>query len=63
MQVKPNAQRRWPIPELELEVGLLNGWVRIWYQGRLLPLPADLQRELDETQRAEADAQRATEAA
>lgn len=39
---------RHAIPELELEAGLLEGWVRYWYRGKLLPLPADLQRELDE---------------
>jgi Uma2 family endonuclease len=65
--VKPNAHGRHPIPQLDLEVGLLDGWVRFWYQGRLLPLPADLQRDLEEaqrlaereTQRADAEAQRA----
>jgi Uma2 family endonuclease len=45
--VKPNARGRYTIRELELEVGLLDGWVRYWYQGELLPLPADLQRALD----------------
>jgi Uma2 family endonuclease len=49
--VPPNEHGRYPIPELEMEVGLLDGWVRFWYQGELLPLPADLQRDLDETQR------------
>jgi hypothetical protein len=42
---------RCAIPELEMEVGLLDGLVRFWYQGKLLPLPADLQRELDELHR------------
>ena len=28
-------------------MALLDGWVRFWYQGVLLPLPAELQRELD----------------
>jgi Putative restriction endonuclease len=51
VSVKPNEHGRHAIPELELEVGLLEGWVRYWYQGRLLPLPADLQRELDEARR------------
>src|SRR5207237_4889465 len=49
--VKPNAHGRYPIPELDLELGLLDGWVRFWYQGELLPLPADLQRDLDLTRR------------
>jgi Uma2 family endonuclease len=46
--VKPNAQARLPIAELDLEVALLDGWMRYWYRGELLPLPADLQRALDE---------------
>ena len=49
--MKPNAEGRYPIPELDLEVGLLDGWVRFWYQGELLPLPADLQHNLDQGQR------------
>jgi hypothetical protein len=33
------------LPELELEIGMLAGWVRFWHRGELLPLPADLQAE------------------
>jgi Uma2 family endonuclease len=65
-----NERGRYPIPELELEVGLLDEWVRFWSRGQLLPLPADLQRNLDEArrqteqekQRAEQEKQRADEA-
>jgi Uma2 family endonuclease len=46
--VKRNVRGRYAIPELDLEVAILDGWVRYWYQGELLPLPADLQKELDE---------------
>ncbi len=49
--VKPNGHGRYPIPELEMEVGLRDGWVRFWFRGELLPLPADMQRELDEARR------------
>jgi len=60
VSVKPNKQGRCVIPELELEVGLLGGWVRYWHQGELLPLPADLQRDLDDARRrAEAEKRRA----
>jgi len=70
-KVPANARGRHPIAELGLEVALLDGWVRYWYRGKLLPLPADLQRELDETrrqlteqrQRTEQERQRAEEAA
>src|SRR2546421_1175276 len=45
--VKPNKHGRYQIPSLEIEVKIQDGWVRFWYQGRLLPLPAELQRDLD----------------
>jgi Uma2 family endonuclease len=54
---KPNRHDRRAIPELDMEVALLDGWVRYWYQGELLPLPADLQRNLDEARR-QLDAER-----
>jgi hypothetical protein len=49
--VPPNEQGRHAIPELNLEAALLDDWVRFWHEGELLPLPADLQRDLDETRR------------
>ncbi len=49
--VKPNEHDRLDIKELEVEVALLDDWVRFWYRGELLPLPADWQREMDETRR------------
>jgi len=58
--IPPNALDRHAIPELDVEVGLLNGWVRFWYQAGLLPLPADLARALDEAhQRARKEKRRA----
>jgi Uma2 family endonuclease len=51
VSVPPNEQGRHELSELKLEVGLLDGWVRYWYQGELLPLPAELQRDLEETRR------------
>ena len=44
-RVEPNAKGRHAIPELELEVSILDGWVRYWYRGELLPLPDELWRE------------------
>jgi Uma2 family endonuclease len=55
---KPNRRGRFSIPELEMEMAILDGWVRYWYQDELLPLPADLQRDLDETRRQLAEATR-----
>ena len=40
---------RQPIPELELSVALLDGWVRYWFRGELLPLPGEMARDLDAT--------------
>lgn len=37
---------RFPIPELELEVGLYDGWLRYWFRGEMVLLPAELQREI-----------------
>jgi hypothetical protein len=71
VSVKPNKQGRYPVPELDLEVSLEGGWVRYWYEGALLPLPADLDRDLEEAKRrvaravhwANAEARRANEEA
>jgi Uma2 family endonuclease len=49
--VKPNGHGRHAIPPLEMEVALLDGWVRFWFRGELLALPADLLRQLDQTRR------------
>jgi hypothetical protein len=65
--VTPNEHGRYPIPELHMEVGLLDGWVRFWYKGELLPLPADLLRQLEamrqQLQQAQEQARLATERA
>jgi Uma2 family endonuclease len=65
--VVPDDQGRCAIAELEVAVGVLDGWVRFWHRGELLPLPADLLRSLEETQqklaemthRAETESRRA----
>ena len=65
VSVKPNAAGRLAIPELELEVALLDGWARYWFRGELLDLPADLKRSLveakEEARRAKEEARRAKE--
>lgn len=45
--VLPNAAGRLAIPELELEVALLGGWMRFWFRGKLAPLTGDLVFERD----------------
>ena len=60
VSVKPNEHGRYAVPELEMEIALLDGWVRFWYQGALLPLPAELQQRAERAeQRAETAEQRA----
>lgn len=60
VSVKPNKKGRYAIPELDLEVALEGGWVRYWHQGVLLPLPGELQRELEDAKRrADAESSRA----
>ncbi len=63
VSVKPNKQGRCAVPELEMEVALLDGWVRYWYKGDLLPLPADLQRQNDELKSRLGDVEKARLAA
>jgi Uma2 family endonuclease len=46
--VFPSEEGRYPIPELDIELAILDGWVRYWYRGELLPLPADLMNQLNE---------------
>jgi Uma2 family endonuclease len=43
--VKPNDAGRFAIPELEVEAAILDGWVRFWFRGVLVPLPGELVRE------------------
>lgn len=47
VSVQTNEADRCAIPPLEMEIGVHDGWVRYWYQGKLLPLPAELQDDLD----------------
>src|SRR5262249_19104773 len=48
VRMEPDAKGRCFIAELDLHVGLLDGWLRFWYRGRLLELPADLEARVDE---------------
>ncbi len=58
VSVTPNANERYAIAELDLEMAILDGWVRYWYRGKLLQLPAALQRELEQAQREAKKARR-----
>ena len=50
--VKASAEERFAIPELELEVGILDSWVRYWFRGELQALPVELSEELETTKAA-----------
>lgn len=63
VSVRPNENGRRPIPELELEVALLDGWVRFWFRGELLRLPADLEDRLEAEQAARIAAEQRADAA
>ncbi len=58
VSVPANEQGRLPLPELELEMALLDGWVRYWFRGELLPLPAELLSQVDELGRRLGEAER-----
>ena len=45
-KIAKNDAGRLAIPELELEVGLIDGWVRYWHRGALLSLPGELLNQL-----------------
>lgn len=57
VSVKPNARDRLALDELELEVALHDDWVRYWFRGELLPLPAELQRQRDQALRRAEEAE------
>ena len=61
--VHANAAGRYAVPELELEVALLDGWVRFWFRGALVPLPAELQARFRAEREARAAAERGRDAA
>jgi Uma2 family endonuclease len=61
--VPPNAAGRFLVPELELEVGLLEGWVRFWHRGQLLELPGKLEEQMNEFRREAEEATRQAEEA
>ncbi len=48
VHLEPGLGGRVAIPELDLQVGLYEGWIRFWYQGQLLEIPAEQAQRLDQ---------------
>src|SRR5262249_53606354 len=63
VSIKPDGLGLYLIGELDLGLALLDTWVRYWYQGQLLPLPEELQQQLDESRRQTEEARRQAEQA
>lgn len=63
LELLPNAEGRLPISELELEVAILEGWVRFWFRGELVPLAPDLAIQAREDREARVLAERERDAA
>jgi len=63
LAVEPNIKSKLELPELDLEMAILDRWVRFWYKGKLLPLPADLQYDLDKARKELAQMKRQIDAA
>jgi Uma2 family endonuclease len=59
--VRANARERLAIEALDLEMALLEGWVRFWFQGELLPLPAELLRQREQAREEAAEERRQKE--
>jgi hypothetical protein len=47
-RVQANEEGRLPIAELALKVALLDGWVRYWSRGKLVPLPEEIQEQAEQ---------------
>jgi Uma2 family endonuclease len=51
IELKRNENQRYPVPELDLEIAVLDGWVRYWYEGELLPVPKETLVKLEEAEK------------
>ncbi len=58
--VRPSDAGRVAVPELELETAILDGWVRFWFRGELVPLPAELSAQVRAERTARLAAERRT---
>jgi len=61
--VAANELGRLVVPELEIEVALVGDWMRFWFRGELVPLPAELLNILEAERQARRFAQEQARAA
>jgi hypothetical protein len=61
--VHANAAGRLAVPELELDVGILDGWARFWFRDELVPIPTELQAHFQAARAAQVEAERERDAA
>ena len=57
VSVLPNDDGRLALSELDLEMALLDRWVRFWYRGELLPVPSEWLKERNELKQKRDDLQ------
>jgi Uma2 family endonuclease len=50
-RLEPDLAGRCAIGELDLQVGILDRWLRYWYQGKLLPVTDELARQIEQLAR------------
>ena len=48
LSVRPDDAGHYAIRELDLTVALVDEWARYWWNGKMLPIPTELQAELHE---------------
>lgn len=46
--LEPDPHGRFEIPELNIKLGVFDGWVRFWHQDRLLPIAEEQDEQLEE---------------
>ena len=48
VQMKPDSNDRYHVPELDVEIGVIEGWMRFWHRGKLVDLPEELDQQLQQ---------------
>jgi hypothetical protein len=48
VSVKPDSSGRLAVEEIQTQVALVGNWVRFWFRGSLVPLPAELRGQVED---------------